>query len=125
MVSLCEFLSIVLSECFLSSVMGMPALWCSPSLLNRHLLHQAHQHGQEKEPPKKGPDYNNSLKDKFKEFISKNELLLVLSLLEAVNTKTISLLTMDLKTHKLIDVNRDCMEEALKSLNIEAKVLAC
>lgn len=46
------------------------------------------------------------------------------SLLEAVNIKTISLFTMDVKTSKPIGVNRDCMEEALKSLNIEAKVLA-
>lgn len=34
------------------------------------------------------------------------------------------MLTMDFKTHKLIGVNREIMEEALKSLNIGAKVLA-
>lgn len=55
---------------------------------------------------------------------SKNELLPVPSLLEAVNTKTIPLLATNVKTHKLSAVNRDCREEALKILNIGAKVLA-
>lgn len=46
-------------------------------------------------------------------------------LLEMVSTRTISLLTMDIKTRMLIGVNRNIMEEALKGLNIGAELLVC
>lgn len=46
------------------------------------------------------------------------------SVLKTVETRTISLLTVDIKTRKFIPVNREPMEEALKALNISAKVLA-
>lgn len=44
--------------------------------------------------------------------------------METVYTRTISLLTTDIKSCKLISVNREIMKEALKSLKIVAKVLA-
>lgn len=53
-----------------------------------------------------------------------NELLPVPSLLDEVSTKPISLLTTDVKSRKFIGVNRESMEEALKSLNVGVKVLA-
>lgn len=68
----------------------------------------------------KGPEYYNSLKEGYKKFISGNELLAVLSVLEAINTRTIFLQTTDMKSKKLIGVSR----EALKSLNVGAKVFA-
>lgn len=50
-------------------------------------------------------------------------MLPLLLILETTNTKAISLLTMDVKTRRLIGVNWETLEEALKSLNIWAKVL--
>lgn len=50
-------------------------------------------------------------------------LLTVSSAQEAVATKTISLLTTDVKTRKLVGVSRETIEEALTSLNIGASVL--
>lgn len=75
-------------------------------------------------PKEKGPDYYKSLNEQLEMFISGNEPLLVLSLLKLVNIRTISLLTMYIKTWKLISINRNIMEEALKCLNIWAKILA-
>lgn len=43
--------------------------------------------------------------------------------MKAIITRTISLLTADVKTLKCIAVNRGMMEEALNSLNNGAKVL--
>lgn len=40
-----------------------------------------------------------------------------------MDTKTISLLMTDVKTRKLIGVNREIMEETLRIFNISAKVL--
>lgn len=45
--------------------------------------------------------------------------------MEVVTTKTISLLTLDVKSRKLTGISSDVMEEALKSLNIGSKILAC
>lgn len=42
----------------------------------------------------------------------------------AVTTTTISLLSMDVKTLKLISISREILEEALKILNVGAKILA-
>lgn len=52
-----------------------------------------------------------------------NEFLNIPEALDAVSTRTISLLTSDMKTRKLIGVSRESMEEALKALNISLKVL--
>lgn len=73
---------------------------------------------------KKGLDYYNSLREECGKFISSNELIAVPSVVETINTRTISLLATDLKTRKLIGVSRDVMEEFLKSLNIGANELA-
>lgn len=43
-------------------------------------------------PPQKGPEYYKKLKGQFVSFIKGNELLPGLSLMETVNTHTISLL---------------------------------
>lgn len=80
-------------------------------------------------PKKKGPDYYISLKEKYEEFAKRNVLLPLSSLLEVTNTKTISLLTyiiiyIYIKTQRLISINRETMEETLKSLNIGDKMLA-
>lgn len=48
----------------------------------------------------------------------------MLSPLEAINIRTIFLLTTDIKSKKLIGVNMEATVEALKSLNIGAKALA-
>lgn len=76
------------------------------------------------EQTKKGPDYYESLKEKYEEFIAGNELLAVPSVMEAVNTKRISLLMTDVELRKFIGVSREGMEETLKNLNIRVKVLA-
>lgn len=44
--------------------------------------------------------------------------------METVNTPTISLLVTDIKTRKLIAVNREVMKKALQNLQIAAKILA-
>lgn len=59
----------------------------------------------------------------MRNFITDNELILMPLLMEAVNTRTISLLTMDIKSRRFMNINRKGMEEALKSLNIGAEVL--
>lgn len=46
------------------------------------------------------------------------------SVMEVVAARTISLLTVDVKTRKLTVVSREMMEEALKTLNIGAKILS-
>lgn len=53
-----------------------------------------------------------------------NEFLTIPEALEAVNIRILSLLTSDVKTRKLIEVNRENMEDALKTLHISSKVLA-
>lgn len=65
-------------------------------------------------PPPKGSNYYKGLKDKYGNFIDENELLPVPALMKMVNTRSISLLTTDIKTHRLIGSNREIMEEALK-----------
>lgn len=73
--------------------------------------------------PKKGPEYYNILREEYGKFSSGNEVIAVPSDMEAINTRTIYLLTTDVKTRKLIGVSRDLMEESLMSFNIGAKVL--
>lgn len=72
-------------------------------------------------PNKKRHEYYSGLKEKFKPYITWNKLLSVPSLLVGVNTKTISLLTTDVKTRRLIGGNRETMEEVLKTLKLMPK----
>lgn len=51
------------------------------------------------------------MQDHYREFISGNELPTVPSTLEAVATRTVSLLATDAKTRKLVGVSRVVMEE--------------
>lgn len=50
--------------------------------------------------------------------------MVVPCVMEAVTTRTISLLTTDVKFRKLMGVSKELMEEFLKSFNIGAKILA-
>lgn len=59
-----------------------------------------------------------------KKYVKGKEFLTILESLDAVNTRTISLLMADIKSWKLIDINKETMEEFLKRLQIEPKVLA-
>lgn len=52
-----------------------------------------------------------------------NEFLTIPEALDAVNTRTISLLTTDVKSRKLIWVSRETMDETLKGLKIDPKIL--
>lgn len=56
------------------------------------------------------------MEEEYRDFIKGNELLTVPEALNAVTTWTISLLTSDVKTRKLIGVSGEAVEEALKSL---------
>lgn len=71
----------------------------------------------------KGPEYYKGLTEQFDKFVTEHKLFLVLSLLGMEKTRTISLLTTGIKTHNLINVSRDIIYEALKSLNIGVKIL--
>lgn len=75
-------------------------------------------------PLKKGPENYMGLRDDYKDFILGNELLPLPSIMEAVAARTIFLLMADVKLRKFMAVSREVMEEDLKALNIEAKVLA-
>lgn len=75
------------------------------------------------EKPKKGPNYYKGLRE-YNAFISGHELLPMPTVMEAVSTRIIPLLTMEVKNRKFIAISRETMEEALKALNIAAKVLA-
>lgn len=61
--------------------------------------------------------------DEYKEFISIFEHLPMPSVMETVAQRTISLLTVDIRTGKFMAVSRETVEESLKALNIGAKVL--
>lgn len=63
------------------------------------------------------------MKDDCRVFVSGNKLLTVPSALEAATTRNVSLLATDVKTRKLVGVPSETMEEALRCLNIAAKVL--
>lgn len=56
--------------------------------------------------------------------LESNELLTIPEALNTVISKPISLLTTDVKTHKLIGVSREVMEKALKCLKTAPKILA-
>lgn len=60
----------------------------------------------------------------FLQYLNGKEFLTIPEALGAVTTGIISLLTPDVKTRKLIDINRDVMEEPMKSLEVRTKFLA-
>lgn len=107
-------------------------------VLRRESLYYGDGPPQEKEPlatqpststwvaerPKKGPDYYKGLREEYNFFILDHELLPVPSVIEAIASRTISELTASVKTRKFMAVSREAMEEALKALNIGAKVFA-
>lgn len=72
---------------------------------------------------KKDAQHFAGMQEHFCDYISNNELLTILSALEVVATKTIYLLSTDVKTRKLVGVSRETIEEDLTSLNIDASVL--
>lgn len=78
----------------------------------------------ENRPKMKDVAYYIAQRGKFEESFKGNEFLTISESLEAVNTHIISLLTSDIKTWKLIGVSRENMEDALKTLHINPKVLA-
>lgn len=57
-------------------------------------------------PKNKGTDYYSSLKGEYNDFILGNELITVPTVMEAINMRTISFLTVDVKTRKFIAVTR-------------------
>lgn len=107
------------------TIVGPWQKWLSLlSIWNPNPQPQAHWYGWQTGQKNKRPEYYNSLKEKYKDFISDNELSAMPSVMEAVTTRTMSLLKTDVKSRKLIRVSRDVMKETLKSLNIGAKILA-
>lgn len=62
--------------------------------------------------------YYDRMKDEYRDYIMGKQLLMIAEGLNAVTTRTISLLTSDVKTRKLIGVSRENIEEALKYLQI-------
>lgn len=120
---LCCSISCVFVICFMFSCCGTFTLWRS--------LHKQSQVAPPVAPsawevnrPKKGPEYYEAQKEKYKESISGNELLNIPSVFDAVSHRMISLLTLDVKTRWLISVSREIMEEVLKSLSISLKIVA-
>lgn len=65
---------------------------------------------------KKDAAYYDRMREEYRDFINGNKLLTILEALNAVTTMTISLLTTDVKTCKLVGVSREAIEEAFKSL---------
>lgn len=60
----------------------------------------------------------------YKDYIKGNELLTILEAFNAMMTRTTTLLTMDVRTSKLISVSKEMMQEALKNFKIMPKILA-
>lgn len=74
--------------------------------------------------PKKDSIYYEELRKKYEQFTNGTDLLTIQEAFDSVNVRIISLLTADIKSRSLTGVSRETMEEALKSLNITAKILA-
>lgn len=62
------------------------------------------------------------VREKCQDYISGNALLTIHSVLEATSRRTISLLTSDVNTRKLLGVSREAMEEVLKGPQNYAEV---
>lgn len=75
-------------------------------------------------PKKKTPEGYVAFQEKYGPFTNDNEFLTIPEALEAVSTRTLSLLINDIVTRRLIGVCKDTMKEALKSLQILMKVIA-
>lgn len=73
---------------------------------------------------KKDVSYYAQLEAKYKHFTKGNKFVTISEALDIVATKTISLLTTDVKTLKLIGITRERMEAGLKNMNIKPKMLA-
>lgn len=69
-------------------------------------------------------NYYAQLQSKYNEYLRSDEFLTITEALDAVNSKTISLLTTDVRTRRLIFVSRETMEEDQKNLKIEAELLS-
>lgn len=65
---------------------------------------------------KKDAAYYDRMREEYRDFIKGNKLLTILEALNVVTTMTISLLTTDVKTCKLVGISREAIEEAFKSL---------
>lgn len=74
------------------------------------------------ERPERGLECFKRLSEEYSN-ISDHEHLPEPSVMEAITTRTIPLLTADVKMRKFIAANREMMEETLKALNIGAKVM--
>lgn len=91
-----------------------PIWWSHPSIQRNRNHVSGNQHLQLLLGPKR----------RMPSIISGNKQLMVLFALEVVPTRTLTLVTMDVRNHRLIVVSRETMKEALKSLNIAAEELA-
>lgn len=78
----------------------------------------------EDRPRGKNAEYYEELRVQLKDTFKENEFLTIEEAFMAVKKKTVSLLTSDIKSRKLIGVSRETMEEVLKVLQISPKVLA-
>lgn len=72
----------------------------------------------------KDAKYYESLKEKYESYIKGNEFLTIPEAVDAVKTRTIFLLAIDVRTQRLIGVSKETLEEALKSFKIGPKILA-
>ena len=73
---------------------------------------------------KEGPEYYAALREHYKDYLKKGEIIPIPEYAEAMMARTVSLLTADIKTKRFIGVSGEKMEEAMKSLNIKATALA-
>lgn len=64
------------------------------------------------------------MQEHYWQYIDGNELLRIPAALDALTTKTISMLTTDVKNQKLVGAIRETTEEALNRLNVGASTLA-
>lgn len=72
----------------------------------------------------KDAKYYESLKEKYESYIKGNEFLTISEAVDAVKTRTIFLLAIDVRTQRLIGVSKETLEEALKSFKIGPEILA-
>lgn len=79
--------------------------------------------GQAMGPHSSEADYCETLEDKFEPFVDGNELVPVLSLLDAVNIRATSLLPVDPKIRKL--ASGDVVHGAMRRLQMAAEVDQC
>lgn len=61
--------------------------------------------------PQKDASNYKALKEKYGAYIEWNELVTILEVIDAVKTRTILLLTTDVRTQRLTDVSRDTIRK--------------